>query len=45
MFPDGMLPEEKIIDQWLDLVDKFFENTKGQEEQEITLEKHQTQGT
>mmetsp|Transcript_2269 Transcript_2269/g.3906 ORF Transcript_2269/g.3906 Transcript_2269/m.3906 type:complete len:84 (-) Transcript_2269:464-715(-) len=25
MFPDGMLPEQEIIDKWLNIVDKFFE--------------------
>lgn len=24
MFPDGMLPEQEIIDKWLNIVDSFF---------------------
>ena len=28
MFPDGMLPEQKIIDEWLKIVDGFFAETE-----------------
>ena len=28
MFPDGMLPQQEIIDQWLTIVDDFFDNHK-----------------
>ena len=27
MFPDGMLPQQEIIDQWLTIVDDFFESS------------------
>ena len=27
MFPDGMLPEEGIINTWLDIVDEFFDSS------------------
>ena len=37
MFPDGMLPEQSIIDQWLKIVDDFFENNQAPAETD-TLE-------
>ena len=37
MFPDGMLPEQSIIDQWLKIVDAFFDNNPA--DGAATLEK------
>ena len=31
IFPDGQLPEQQVIDRWLDIVDDFFDgpSTEG----------------
>ena len=40
MFPDGMLPEQAIIDKWLNIVDEFFDsNTEAPTNNNVKLEK------
>ena len=40
MFPDGMLPDQPIIDQWLKIVDEFFTSHKSGE----VIEKKKDEG-